>query len=248
MSMKVTWLTAVCIAASTAITTGGFAAPVQYSFSTGATAFGGPSTPGGPSPSVSLFDGGASGSFTYDSAALFVQTTADGSLYRGFTPSSVTGSPTSLSGLSGSVAGRAFSDVSGATLVGNDSFLPFGASTRVDIFQLLFDPSLSSTSVHNFTGFNIDGFSLIGVRMFWIEGQNLISDFLSTPDLLPAPPSFSGRLAFDFIQTGTPAATSFVFFDGLQLRQAAIPEPATLALFGIGLAGLGFSRRKRAAN
>jgi len=246
---RMTWLSTVLVALATIVMVSGSvnAAPVTYSFSTGATAFGGPSVAGGAFVSPSLFTGGASGTFTYDSEALLAQINADGSSsYRGFTPSSVTGFVTSLSDLSGTVAGRAFSDVSGSTQVGNDNLALFGSPTPVDIFQLLFDPGLTSTSPRNFTGFEIDGFTLFRVRMFWIESQmtpGLIPDFLSNQNLLAAPPTFAGRMALDFYQTGNQAVTSGVFFDGLQA--APIPEPETYVMLLAGLGLLAFEARRR---
>jgi len=231
-----------------------FAAPVSYSFSTGPNPFVG-SVAGAPFLPACALCGGASGTFIYDSEAPLnpTQTNADGSLvYRGFTPTSVTGFATSLSSLSGSVAGYGFSDVSGATTVANDDFTGFLSSPNVDFLGLSFDPPPGGTAPRNLTGFDIDGYRLTSVRMLWIESVAMTSgpplgDFLGSQDLPGAPPSFAGRLWLDFQKIDDPSINSFVFFNDLQVYPtvSAIPEPESYAMLLGGLALLGFVARRR---
>lgn len=217
------------------------AAPVTYTFSTLPNPFGGPSVAGGPFPDPNLFFGGVSGTFVYDSSALIATTGSDGStIYRGFAPQSTTGFVTATSNLTGTVAGHNVGDVSGTAQVGNDTSLGAGGSAKTDIFQLSFDPGLGSTSARNFTGFDIAGFTLMNLRMFWIEGQATpepIADFLTDQSLLAGPPSFHGRLALDFVPSTSPSGPqSFVFFDGLTVTAArTVPEPSSCGMLLLGL-------------
>lgn len=74
-------------------------------------------------------------------------------------------------------------------------------------------------------GFELDGFRLVNVQLFWLE---TLFD------------------ALDFVPlTGGPVG--FAFFDGLRVAPVVVTtlEPGSLLLLGFGLAGLGFARRCR---
>ncbi len=219
---------------------GAYATPMAYSFSTG-------SSPYGTNAIASLFDNGASvsGTFSYDSQSPYIGPTTNGSSYGGHSLTS--GNPASFSSIFGTVSGMTFSDPRGVAVVGNDNASMQGN----DFFQLSSDPTLTSTSTHNFSGFMLGGYRLVNARLFWIEGQaapNLIGDFLQDDSLLTAPPAFNGRLGLDFIDTAVNpnVVAGYVFFDGLRVSPATqVSEPQTLAMLLTGLGLLALRPRRR---
>ena len=82
------------------------------------------------------------------------------------------------------------------------------------------------------------------------SGGTVVQTFFLIQDiftLFTLDPGFVGLSSVEFL--GTPFPTDNFAFDNLEVvfTTAAVSEPATLALFGLGLAGFGFMRRKRAA-
>jgi hypothetical protein len=213
------------------------AAPVTYTFSTSQV------SPGGFGAGASFLSGALSGlsvtgTFNYDASAAPTATSPAGATFYG-------GPASPYSGLHGSVGAFSFSDPRGFASVANDR--PISIFPAADSFQLVADSSVAASGVHNISGFVLGGYTLYNVRMFWIEGDfypELVADFLGDQNLPNPLPTFHGRLALDFVVTGSPAGPqSDVFFDGLSVT--AVPEPESYAMLLAGLGLLGFAARRR---
>ncbi len=98
----------------------------------------------------------------------------------------------SLTNLVGSVNGMSFSDPIGRIRVGDERFEPTGLTDAVIL-------SADTRRRVDLVGFEIGGYVLTNVRMFWIEGRgNGIPDFLSSQALPTVLPSFEGLISFAF--------------------------------------------------
>jgi len=190
--------------------------PITYSFSTGTSAT------GNNSALVTALDGmSVTGTFDYDSSSPATGTVSGGAI------DGSTIYNQGIANLAGSVGSNLFSDLFGGIIVGDDVI-----GSTSDFFRLSFNI--------DGTGFNIGDFALIGLRIDWIEGPIVPTDFLSGQGLPDVLFDFPGRLALDFASS-TESGT--VFFSGATVT--SVPEPATLSLLAAGLLGVGLSRRKR---
>lgn len=240
------------LAASMAATQAALAAPVNYTFSTRAQAFGNADL-------VALLGSNSqvSGQFTYDNSGTYFGNSAElgfdgnAAIYVG---SALT--PRALSPISGSVAGHAFSDVIGAVSVSND--LPAPSPFR-DALMLAADPTpkagsntLPTEYPRQLAGFDIGDYRLVNVRLFWVSGLGGATDFLASTDLPTALPTLTGRLALDFVRisdplntANTPFYNNTVFFEGMTVQATAVPEPTTALLMAMGLLALVGLRKHR---
>lgn len=118
----------------------------------------------------------------------------------------------------------------GATNIGGALF----AGEFIDILDasisMVFDLAIGENGMLEFTGLNAGGFDVIGAALSAADERVAVS-FTESSVLFDATEWFSIGGAGNF--------TIDILFDGAQ-----VPVPATLALFGLGLAGLGFSRRR----
>ena len=209
---------------------------IPYSFSTADKYFVG--IPGETFTEISDYfsDMSVSGTFDYDDSLVARDVDDNGQLI---------GWPhydLSFLNLAGSVNGMQFSDPSGVTVVVNDLFdrsevnNPTGFS---DLFQLAADSVVvrtedSETLISDLVGFEVIGFTLVNVRLLWVEGsfEDFLADSVPVPDFLsngnlPALlPDIPGALFLDFTTPTSPDEVFGVYFPALLASPSTVnPTP-----------------------
>jgi len=147
----------------------------------------------------------------------------------------------------------------GATISGTNAFVfdssNCGASS--DFFAINSFGAAASISFSpsvNAIGFNIS--SDLGVcGSGGVDGTTTVSLFsgatlldtqtFTTATDLSTFAGWSGLGAIDSLSIIINSTRDFLALDNLRYGTTSVPEPGTLALFGLGLAGLGFARRRK---
>lgn len=170
-------------------------APVTYNYTTDALGF----LPG--CPACNFVGEPVSGSFVYDPETPLTSSPPSGFfVYLG-----------AISNWTGAIAAYSFSDNLGLGLVGDDAV--FGGRDL-----LRFTPGLF------LNGFTVDGFTLVDVRMLWLEGPpgdpTGLPDFLMGDSLPAELPDLSGILLLDFENPSFPEILFTVNFPNLRVTRA----------------------------
>lgn len=171
-----------------------------------------------------------SGTYTYDDDAV------DGFTGGGF--GGLLGSY-NLSNFSGEVGGLVFnSGASGSIRINNNLNFEATAVSGVDRYSVV-SGSCCASAVYDVGGSD----AIIGMGLFLTGADVFTDDSLVFPTLgdFPSTQFRWGRSAGGGVQSLVGNLTS------LTIGTVSVPEPGTLALFGVGLAAIGFTRRRKNA-